>query len=63
MNGKEFYRTDEGDVCQNPLYLILSVEVKGDNAVSSERDENAAPADFIVDYFRAYQYIDIIDAK
>ena len=49
VNGKEFYRTDEGGVCQNPLYLILSVEVKGDNAVSSERDENAAPADFIVD--------------
>ena len=63
VNGKEFYRTDEGGVCQNPLYLILSVEVKGDNAVSSERDENAAPADLIVDYVRAYQYIDIIDAK
>lgn len=63
VNGKEFYRTDEGGVCQNPLYLILSVEVKGDNAVSSERDKNAAPADFIVDYVRAYQYIDIIDAK
>lgn len=63
VNGKEFYRTDEGGVCQNPLYLILSVEVKGDNAVSSERDENAAPSDFIVDYVRAYQYIDIIDAK
>ena len=63
VNGKEFYRTDEGGVCQNPLYLILSAEVKGDNAVSSERDENAAPADFIVDYVRAYQYIDIIDAK
>ena len=63
VNVKEFYRTDEGGVCQNPLYLILSVEVKGDNAVSSERDENAAPADFIVDYVRAYQYIDIIDAK
>ncbi len=63
VNGKEFYRTDEGGVCQNPLYLILSVEVKVDNAVSSERDENAAPADFIVDYVRAYQYIDIIDAK
>ena len=57
INGRETFRTDFGDVSQNEEYLILSVEMTGENGIPSDREN--APADdtfFIVDYVRVYQY-------
>lgn len=61
VNGKEYCRSNAGGVCQNPLYLILSVEMWGENAVPLDRDADGAPADYIVDYVRAYQYNDLLN--
>lgn len=58
INGMEYGRSSAGGVCQNPLYLILSVEMSGDNGVASSRDKDAEETEFIVDYVRAYQYKD-----
>lgn len=60
INGVETFRTDFGGVSQNPEYLILSVEMQGEDGVPSER-ENAPgkEAQFIVDYVKVYQYKDI----
>lgn len=57
INGRETFRTDFGGVSQNPEYLILSVEMKGENGIPSQR-ENAKceETEFIVDYVRVYQY-------
>ncbi len=57
INGVETFRTDFGGVSQNEEYLILSVEMRGENGIPAER-KNAAAADaqFIVDYVKAYQY-------
>ena len=57
INGKETLRTDFGGVSQNEEYLILSVEMKGENGIPSQR-ENAPAEDsqFIVDYVKVYQY-------
>ena len=51
INGVETARTDFGGVCQVPLYLILSVGV--DEKIAQNE---FLPAEFIVDYVRAYQY-------
>lgn len=51
VNGVETARTDFGGVCRVPLYLILSVGV--DKNIESNKN---LPAEFIVDYVRAYQY-------
>lgn len=51
INGVETARTDFGGVCQVPLYLILSVGV--DEKIAQNE---YMPAEFIVDYVRAYQY-------
>lgn len=63
LNGMEYGRSDFGGVCQNPLFLILSVEMYGENGVPSSRDKNADEAQFIVDYVRAYQYKDLLNTK
>ena len=57
INGVETFRTDFGGVSQNEEYIILSVEMKGEDGIPSQR-ENAPgeEAEFIVDYVRAYQY-------
>lgn len=55
INGVETARTDFGGVCQVPLYLIISLGV-GENI----GDNKELPAEFIVDYVRAYQYNDRI---
>lgn len=60
LNGMEYARSDFGGVCKNPLYMILSVELWGENAVP---ERTAEPVDFIIDYVRVYQYNDIINAK
>ncbi|MBR2868122.1 MAG: glycoside hydrolase family 16 protein [Clostridia bacterium] len=57
INGVETFRTDFGGVSQNEEYLILSVEMRGEDGVPSEREN--APADgaqFVVDYVKVYQY-------
>lgn len=57
INGVETFRTDYGGVSQNEEYLILSVEMKGENGIPSERENLPAEgAEFIVDYVRVYQY-------
>ena len=57
INGVETFRTDYGGVSQNEEYLILSVEMKGDNGIPSERENIPAEgAEFIVDYVKVYQY-------
>lgn len=58
INGMEYARSDFGGVCQNPLYLILSVEMNGQNGVAADRDQNGAETEFVVDYVKVYQYND-----
>ncbi len=57
INGIETFRTDFGGVSQNEEYLILSVEMRGENGIPSERSNTPNEnAEFIVDYVRVYQY-------
>lgn len=62
INGIETGRTDFG-VSQVSEWLILSVEVGGENGVAAESwagqalEPDAAVTDFIVDYVRVYRYI------
>ena len=62
VNGIETGRSDFGGASQVPEYLILSVEVGGENAVPEDSwagaklTQESAPSDFIVDYVRVYQY-------
>lgn len=57
INGVETFRTDFGDVSQNEEYLILSVEMRGENGIPSERENKPAEDSFfIVDYVKVYQY-------
>ena len=55
VNGVETARTDFGGVCQVPLYLIISLGVD-----ENIKDNPGLPAEFIVDYVRAYQYNDLL---
>jgi beta-glucanase (GH16 family) len=57
INGVETARTDFGGVCQVPLYLIISLGV-----AANITDNKNLPAEFIVDYVRAYQYKDRLNA-
>lgn len=60
INGVETFRTDFGGVSQNEEYMILSVEMRGDDGIPSERENAPAEsADFIVDYVKVYQYKDL----
>ena len=61
INGVETFRTDFGGVSQNEEYLILSVEMKGENGVPSNREKvSGKEAKFVVDYVKVYQYKDLI---
>ena len=61
INGVETFRTDFGGVSQNEEYIILSVEMKGEDGIPSERENAPAEgAEFIVDYVRVYQYNDLM---
>ena len=61
INGVETFRTDFGGVSQNEEYLILSVEMKGENGIPSQRENIfAEEAQFIVDYVRVYQYNELV---
>ncbi len=57
INGKKSFSTDWGGVSEVPEFLILSVEISGENGVA-EKDALAGvdASEFIVDYVRAYQY-------
>lgn len=63
INGRKCASTTFGGVSKVPEYLLLSVEVGGNNGKPADSwagksiDTNSfAPTDFIVDYVRAYQY-------
>ena len=57
INGVETFRTSFGGVSQNPEYLILSVEMRGEDGIPSERENAPAEgAEFIIDYVKVYQY-------
>ena len=61
INGKETFRTDFGGVSQNEEYLILSVEMRGQNGIPSERENvPGEESEFIVDYVKVYQYNDLV---
>ncbi|MDD6146252.1 MAG: glycoside hydrolase family 16 protein [Oscillospiraceae bacterium] len=58
INGHECGRSSKGGVAQNPEYLILSVEIAGQNGEAFGRGDitkNTGDVDFIVDYVRVYQ--------
>ncbi|MBQ6267845.1 MAG: glycoside hydrolase family 16 protein [Clostridia bacterium] len=62
VNGVEMGRSSFGGTAKVPEYLILSVEVGGENAVPGDSwagkalAQDDAPTDFVIDYVRAYQY-------
>ena len=56
INGVETFRTSFGGVSQNEEYLILSVEMKGEDGVPEFRDASGEEAEFIIDYVKVYQY-------
>ena len=62
INGIETGRSNFGGTSQVPEYLILSVEVGGQNGVAADNwagpalEKDATTTDFIVDYVRVYQY-------
>ena len=62
INGVCIGRTDFGGTSQVPEFLILSVEIGGENAVPGDSWSGAGltpdseTSDFIVDYVRCYQY-------
>jgi hypothetical protein len=69
IDGVETGRTSYGGVSQNPEWLILSIEVSGKDGVAHsdrhgtgfiEKNKNW-PAEFVVDYVRAYQYKEYLD--
>ncbi len=62
INGVETFRTDFGGVSQNEEYLILSVEMKGENGIPNQRENTPGEeSEFIVDYVKVYQYKDIAE--
>ena len=64
INGRETARSSCGGVSQGPEYMLLSVEVDGTGGSPGygwsghvgKNPPGALPADFVVDYVRAYQY-------
>lgn len=62
INGVETFRTDFGGVSQNEEYLILSVEMRGEDGVPSGRENKPADsAEFVVDYVKVYQYKELLE--
>ncbi|MBQ6164350.1 MAG: glycoside hydrolase family 16 protein [Clostridia bacterium] len=62
VNGIETGRSSFGGTAKVPEFMILSVEVGGENAEPGDSWAGAslapgdAPTDFVIDYVRAYQY-------
>ncbi|MBP9988375.1 MAG: glycoside hydrolase family 16 protein [Ruminococcus sp.] len=69
INGVETGRSKFGGVSKAPEYLILSCEVDGVDGVPfygwsgliTKNKKHELPAEFIVDYVRAYQYTDLLE--
>lgn len=72
INGVECVRSDFGGVSKNAEYMILSVEVGGENGVAAgtrngcgviaKTPEENWPVDFEIDYVRAYQYNHLLES-
>ena len=60
VDGRETARSAFGGVCQNELWLLLSVEHAFDGWAGDVRQNKEAMTDFVVDYVRVYQYKDKI---
>lgn len=62
INGVETSRSSFGGVSQVPEFLILSIEIDGDNGVPSSgwsgdiKANEFLPSQFEIDYVKAYQY-------
>lgn len=69
VNGVETCRSRAGGVSKAPEFMILSCEVDGVDGVPfygwsgiiTDNKDGELPAEFIVDYVRAYQYKDYIE--
>lgn len=68
INGQETGRSSFGGVSEVPEYMLLSTEIDGVDGVPfhgwsgvAKPDSENYPAEFIVDYVRAYQYTDIAE--
>ncbi|HBL40827.1 MAG TPA: hypothetical protein DDY98_04360 [Ruminococcaceae bacterium] len=70
INGIETGRSKFGGVSEVPEYMLLSTEIDGVDGVPfygwsgiiTANKADALPAEFIVDYVRAYQYNDLLNA-
>ena len=70
INGVEAGRISTGGVSDNPEYLLLSVEIAGENGVAhadrhgvdkiTKTPQKNWPVEFKVDYVRVYQYKDLL---
>jgi len=57
IDGRETGRSDFGGVCQNELYLLLSVEHQAGGWAGDIRENRPCEmTDFVIDYVRVYQY-------
>lgn len=57
INGVETLRTDYGGISESAEWLVLSVEVSGDDGVPSEKIiDGFDKTEYVIDYVRAYQY-------
>lgn len=54
IDGKETWRTEGGGICENPLYMKVSVEI---GPWVCALNEEALPSEMVVDYVRAYEKI------
>ena len=62
INGRETARSSFGGVCQEPLWLILSVEFGREGWTGDIYNSNNEDfTDFVVDYVRVYQYNELLD--
>ena len=57
INGVKSFSTDFGGASEAPEFLILSVEISGENGVAAtDALAGVDDSEFVVDYVRAYQY-------
>ena len=64
IDGRETRRTSFGGVCQEPLWLILSVEQEyGGWAGDIRNNRPDEMTDFVVDYVRVYQYKELVEVE
>ncbi len=70
VNGQETGRSTFGGVSEVPEYMLLSTEIDGVDGVPfhgwsgiAKPDSENYPAEFIVDYVRAYQFNDLLPTQ